>query len=40
MGMRHDPSAPFDSLPARSNSGYGSAANEPRVRNDTIMEAA
>jgi len=40
MGIRHDPSALFDSLPESSNSGYRVGANEERVRKDTIMEAA
>jgi len=40
MGILHDPSARFDSLPASSTSGCGIAAIEAGVWNDTLMEAA
>jgi hypothetical protein len=40
MGIRHDPSALFDSLPARINTVHRVAANEAMVWKDTIMEAA
>jgi hypothetical protein len=40
MGILHDPSARFDTLPSSSNSGYRFAANEARAWNDTLMEAA
>jgi hypothetical protein len=39
MGIRHESSALFDSLPASSNSGYRLAANKARVWKDTMMEA-
>ena len=40
MGIRHDSSALFDSLPASATYGYRVAANEAKVWKDTIMEVA